>query len=113
MKESKISIEKLEDTLLEKVSGGNAWDVVFPVAFTATICGLPISLGCSVGSTVCQYRAKKRREEGNMARAEKLETAGTVFTGLAVTGAGVSAVGVGTLLGRHLYVRSHRRRPLN
>lgn len=89
MKENKKVIEKLEDTSLEKICGGNARILLMG----ATLCSVPISFGCCVGSTVCQYKAKAYRKQGDVSRAEKFETAANVLNGLCLVHGAVGTVG--------------------
>lgn len=100
----KNSVKQLDSVSLERVSGGtDSADIVFNTGLVTTLISVPVSLALGISSTVCQYRGKKRREQGNNDRADKLNKAGRVLSGLAVGTAGLGTVGAGMFGGVLLY----------
>ncbi len=100
------SIERMEDASLENVSGGGEkWNKAVYVAANVALVSAPASLVFCAGSAICQYRSKKRREQGNVARAKGLSTAGLVFSSLATGTAAVATIGGGMVFGTNLYYK--------
>ena len=88
---TKNFIKKLDDVSLESVSGGGVGDVLFEAGGGIAILSIVSGIGCEIANTVCQYKAKSKRDQGNIKSAEKLEKAARI---LGPVSFGVSAGGV-------------------
>ena len=88
-------IEKLDNDALEHILGGgdvNLEDIA-SIAVIGSVFSTPISLVLGVSSSICRHRSKKRREQGNIARAEKLEKAEITLNRFAIGSSAVGTIG--------------------
>ena len=104
-KNVKNTIEKLEDVSLENVFGGGYIARLILSFGGVSVIGLSIlgGIGSGVANTICEYRAKSKRAQGDIRSAEKFEKAARILgiTALAV-GVGGPFVGFGVMQSAHL-----------
>lgn len=87
-------IEKLEDTSLESISGGDDLeDDVFGYSFCVMPVGAIGALGCSVAGFVCQNKASKYMRQGDKEKSKKYSQAAKYLEVSTITCSALAASG--------------------
>lgn len=93
-----LKIEKLEDVLLENVSGGATNKAATDTAIVITVAGISVGLGFGIAGLICQKKANQYQSEGNEVKAEKYKKSSEVMNCVAIGGSGAAALGFASIL---------------
>lgn len=89
------SIRKIDDNLLQDVSGGgNTLGNVCAVGLATACASLPISLGFLIAGEACKHSAKKSRVSGQNMRAQKIGKIGRAFVDVSIAAGSLTAAGL-------------------